>query len=86
MSASDHRARTVERACADAVEAAVLSSRVGQNFAAAVVDESDKGVDVQLVDVPVEARARGKAELGAEVTVRLEAASVETGELSFVVV
>ena len=69
----------------DAVEAAVLSPRVGQTFSAVVVDRDDRGLELQLLDVPVVARAKGKAELGATVEARLESADVATGQVRFVV-
>lgn len=85
MRDSDRRAGAAERMCADAVEAAVLSPRVGESFSAVVVDRDDRGLDVQLLDVPVVARATGQAELGTTVDVRLESADVATGQVRFVV-
>ncbi|KGN34570.1 ribonuclease II [Knoellia sinensis KCTC 19936] len=83
MKESDRVAGAAERMCADAVEAAVLSPRVGETFSAVVVDRDDRGLEVQLLDVPVVARAKGEAELGATVEVRLESAEVATGKLAF---
>jgi len=85
MRESDRRAGAAERMCADAVEAAVLSPRVGESFSAVVVDRDDRGLEVQLLDVPVVARATGEAELGATVDVRLESADVATGRVRFTV-
>nr|WP_321160691.1 hypothetical protein [Janibacter hoylei] len=78
----------VERATTDAVEAASLADRVGEEFAAVVVDvpegKDDGGaLEVQLVDPPVLARAKGAAELGAEVTVRLTGVSLDEGRVDF---
>lgn len=84
MQASDRLAGTAERMCADAVEAAVLSARVGQTFSAVVVDRSDKGLEIQLLDLPVVARATGEGELGSTVDARLESADVSTGQVRFV--
>ncbi len=82
MRASDHRARAAERACADATEAAVLHGRVGEVFDAVVVDRSETGLDVQLVDLPVLARLAGpRSGLGASVRVTVVRADVATGEL-----
>ena len=72
----------------DAVEAASLADRVGEEFAAVVVDvpegKDDGGaLEVQLVDPPVLARAKGAAELGAEVTVRLTGVDLSTGKVHF---
>ena len=74
MAESDRRARAAERACADATEAAVLQGRVGEDFRAVVVDHTEKGMTVQLVEVPVLARVSGeRAALGDEILARLEA-------------
>ena len=61
MRDSDRRARAAERACADATEAAVLLGREGEAFGAIVIDHTDKGMEVQLVDLPVIARVTGAA-------------------------
>jgi exoribonuclease R len=85
MTESDRRARAAERACADATEAAVLHGREGEEFRAVVVDHTDKGMAVQLVEVPVLARVSGeRAALGEEITARLESADVRAGVLAFV--
>ena len=88
MKAGDARAKAVERACTDAVEAAVMASRVGETFTADVVDVDPKrsGVTVQLVDPAIVARARGDAELGAQVRVRLDAADIATGSVTLTLV
>ncbi len=86
MAASDRRTRAVERACTDAVEAAELLGHVGANLTGVVVDESDKGVVVQLLEVAVVARASGSAKAGATVRVRVDSASVETGEVTLTIV
>ena len=85
MKESDGRARAADRACADATEAAVLRGREGEQFRAVVVDHTDKGMEVQLVDLPVLARVTGdRAPLGAEVAARLESADVRAGKVLFV--
>lgn len=86
MKESDRRAGAAERMCADAVEAAVLSPRVGESFSAVVVDREQKAIEVQLIDVPVVARAKGYGELGATIEVRLESVDVSAGQVHFVVV
>ncbi len=84
MRDSDRRARAAERACADATEAAVLLGREGESFGAIVIDHNDKGMEVQLVDLPVIARVTGpRAALGAHVPVRLDVADVRAGDVSF---
>ncbi|WP_377643122.1 RNB domain-containing ribonuclease [Oryzobacter terrae] len=85
MAASDRLARSAERACADATEAALLHGREGETLRAVVVDHAEKGMDVQLVDVPVLARVTGeRAALGSEVEVRLERADVAAGQVVLV--
>ncbi|WP_130013626.1 RNB domain-containing ribonuclease [Serinicoccus sediminis] len=87
MEETGRRARAVDRACLTAVEAAVLSDRVGQDFAAVVVDGVDGGrVLVQLVDPPVSDVATGTAPLGSAVTVRVERADILAGEVDLRVV
>ena len=87
MSASDKVANGVERACADAVEAAALEDRVGEVFDAMVVDEREKGgAVVQIQDPAVLANADGQNELGTWVKVRLTEATVATGTVRFEIV
>jgi len=84
MRDSDRRARAAERDCADATEAAVLHGREGETFGAIVVDHTDKGMEVQLVDLPVIARVTGgRAGLGTHLAVRLDLADVRAGEVAF---
>ncbi len=88
MKAGDGRAKAVERACTDAVEAAVMASRVGETFTADVIDIDPKrsGITVQMVDPAIVARAKGNAKLGAQVQVRLDAADIATGVIALTVV
>ncbi|EWT01730.1 ribonuclease II [Intrasporangium oryzae NRRL B-24470] len=81
MRESDRRANAVARACTDSVEAAELRGRVGSNLDGFVVDENGKGVVVQLIEYAVVARASGEADGGDAVTVRVDAAEIETGTL-----
>jgi exoribonuclease R len=88
MSASDQLANRLERACTDAVEAAVLAHRVGQTFEAAVVDvghPADSGPHgvVQLTEPPVLAPVTGDVQLGATLHVRLVAADVDRRHVEF---
>ena len=85
MVASDQRASAVDRACTDAVEAAVLSRRVGELFDAVVVDAREKGRSrVQVLDPPVLAPVTGDVALGAALRVRLVRADVGSREVEFV--
>jgi exoribonuclease R len=86
MSTSDRRTNGVERACTDAVEAAELHPHVGGTLDAVVVDENEKGVVVQLIELAVVAKAAGKAKAGETVTVRVDAAEVSTGTITLTIV
>ena len=80
MAAADRRARTVERAVVDAVEAMLLMGREGDLFQAVVVDDEV----AQLREPAVRGRIEGRVpEPGTEVTVRLERADPAAREVSF---
>ena len=82
MSASDRRASAVERACTDAVEVAVLSSHVGEEFSGSVVDQTSKNRPIVQILVPaVLALANGEATPGDDVRVRVAAVDVETSRI-----
>lgn len=89
MQASDRLAGSLERAVIDLVEAATLQGRVGQEFAAVVVDAGDGKEGerasslVQLADPAVLARCSGDLEPGTEVRVRLVEADVERRVVRF---
>jgi len=88
MRAGDRKANAVDRACTDAVEAAVMAPHLGETFTAAVVDHNDKNrtVTVQLTDPAIVAQAKGTAELGSQVRVRVSDADVSKGTLDLHVV
>ncbi len=85
MAASDARAKKYERGIIDLLEALVLSTRVGQTFTGTVVEIGKDGTDgaILLEDPAVEARVRGRVELGEEATVTLVSADVATGTVRF---
>jgi exoribonuclease R len=84
MAASDKKANGVERACADAVEAAALEDQVGQVFDAMVVDQTERGdLIVQVQDPAVVAKAEGKAEPGTTVKAKLVEADIGTSTVRF---
>lgn len=79
MREGDRRASAVDRACTDAVEAAALAPRTGEEFGGVVVDErGEKGCLVQLVDPAVVARCAARLEPGRRVRVRVARADVAT--------
>jgi exoribonuclease R len=73
LPSADRHAGAVERACVDAVETAVLADRIGDVFAATVVDRHHRGVVVMLRDVAVVATVPGARNLGEHVQVKLDA-------------
>lgn len=86
MQTTDRRADAVTRACTDAVEAAELLCYVGHELDAYVVDEHQKGCVVQLTELAVVQTAKGKAEPGTPVKVRVDQADIETGTIALTVV
>src|SRR5690606_19007513 len=86
MAASGQLTSAVERACTDAVEAAVLAHRVGEVFDATVVDTNRSGLDLQLTEPAVSARADGEAQPGERVRAKLVRAQVGERSVRFAVV
>ena len=85
MSRSDQLANRLDHACTDAVEAAVMASRLGEVFEGVVVDLRDKGHGgiVQLRQPPVLAPVSGDVRLGATLRVRLARADVGQRRVEF---
>ncbi|MEO3870903.1 RNB domain-containing ribonuclease [Nonomuraea sp. B12E4] len=85
MSVTGRREKAVERAGVDLVEAFLLRERIGQAFAAVVIDVDGHhgGGQVQLADPAVIARCDGDLPLGEQVTVRLAQADPATREVRF---
>lgn len=59
MRASGRLAGTLHRACIDLSEAVLLEHRVGERFAAAVVDVDDRAADIRVQEPPILARCTG---------------------------
>jgi exoribonuclease R len=75
MAGADRRAHEIDRAVVDLAEALVLAPRVGEQFAAVVVESSAKGGQVQLADPAVRAHCDGAdLPLGERIAVRLAVA------------
>jgi exoribonuclease R len=89
MAGTDRRANGVERACADAVEAAVLREQVGGSFEVVVVDRVRRAggneLVVKLVEPAVIAPAEGSARLGSHVAAELTLAEIESSRVRFAV-
>ena len=84
LAASDRRAKAYERGIVGLAEALVLSGRVGESFAASVVEaDAKRGGVVMLREPAVDARVSGAGlELGAEVRVRVEAVDLVRGAVT----
>ncbi len=88
MSDSGRRANQYENAIVDLCEAELLSDRVGETFAAVVVEVSEKDGtrgDITIQDPAIEATVGGGAELslGADVTVELVQADPKVRKVAF---
>lgn len=90
MAEGTRRANTVERACVDTVEAALLKDRVGEVFEGVVVDVREREPDigtVQLSEPAVVARIEGGGPgglpLGERLRVRLAQADPERAQVLF---
>ena len=86
MAAADRRAKRYERAVVDLVEVVLLAPRVGEVFAATVVDvdEERRHGTVVVADPAVEARVTGEGlPLGREIQVRLVSADLTNGAVAF---
>jgi len=85
MDGSTRRAQQYEAGIISTIEAAVLEPRVGQTFAAVVVevDHDEAGGTVQLTDPAVTAHCVGKLPLGERVDVRLTLADIVKRQVRF---
>ena len=83
MAASDNLAGRLDHATLNAVEAAVLSARVGESFEATVVRTRQGGGDIQLDELAVTARCDGDFAAGDIIVARLVTADIATGTVLF---
>jgi len=84
MVEGDKRARQLDRAVVDATESLVLAGRVGEVFAASVVETGDRFGTVVLDDPAVRGRCDTRdLPLGAEIHVRCTEADVATRSVRF---
>ncbi len=85
MHAGDQRARALDRACVDYMEAVLLAPRVGQVFDAVVVQRRGDAYTVQLSDPPARVTAAGDGlEIGRRARLRLATADPATRQVRFV--
>jgi VacB/RNase II family 3'-5' exoribonuclease len=84
MAHADHLAHQADRAVVDAAEAWLLRDRVGETFAALVIDADEKAGTVVLDEPAVRARCAGAGlPVGQRITVRLAAADVDARIVRF---
>lgn len=84
MAGGDHRAGELERAVVDATEAWLLAGRVGDTFAAVVLDAGESKGTVVLDEPAVRATCDGTGlPVGERVTVRLDLADVAARKVRF---
>jgi exoribonuclease R len=84
MARADAIAGRIDRAVIDLAEAAMLQDRIGERFAAAVVDSDEDGARIQLRDVAVAARVAGRGLApGASLVVQLNAADYLRRRVTF---
>lgn len=84
MADADRRAHEVDRAVVDMTEAWLLSGRIGEDFAATVID-ADKNAGTIVLDAPaVRARCEGTdLPVGEKITARLTEADVANRQVRF---
>ena len=84
MQRADRLAHTADRAIVDATEAWLLRDRIGESFAATVIDAEERSGTVVLDDPAVRARCDGAGlPVGGRISVRLTAADVAAREVRF---
>jgi len=84
MQRADHLAHVADRAVVDATEAWLLRDRVGEQFAATVIDAEERSGMVVLDDPAVRARCDGaNLPVGERITVRLVTADVAARQVRF---
>lgn len=86
MATADARAARIDRAVVDLAEAVMLQGREGEHFAAVATDVDDRGVRIQLCDLPILARVDATGVVpGDRLTVRLTTADPATRRIAFAV-
>jgi exoribonuclease R len=84
MARADARSSQIERAVIDLAEAVSLQDRTGEAFEAIVTDLDERGARIQLVGLPIVARAiANHVDPGDSIRVKLVAADPETRRIVF---
>jgi exoribonuclease R len=84
MARTSSLASQLERSSVNAIEAALLSARVGDEFDATVVSVRADGGVIQIADPVITARITGTVSAGDTVRARLVSAEISTGTVEFV--
>ncbi|MEP6480174.1 MAG: RNB domain-containing ribonuclease [Rhodoglobus sp.] len=84
MARSSQLAGQVDRKAIDTVEAAVLSTRIGEVFEGTVLSAGEGQGVIQLSDPAVTASCDGRLEVGTTIRARLTVASIRTATVRFV--
>lgn len=79
MARADGHASQISRAAIDLAEAAMLAGHEGETFAASVIDLTDRGVRVQLADLPVVANVNATG-LARDTDLRLKLVSADPNQ------
>ncbi len=84
MARADARANQIDRAVIDLAETVMLDGREGESFAAVVTDVDERGVRMQLCDLPVVTRIKAhQVQSGDELRVKLIDADPATRKMEF---
>lgn len=83
MTTGRQRDRALERATVDFVESMVLRNRVGDVFDGVVLSHTRRGSNVQVCDPAVLATIKDRADMGAEVQLRLDKVDVSRRTVDF---
>lgn len=84
MARTSSFASQLDRSSVNAIEAALLSARVGDEFEATVVSERADGGIIQIADPVITARIAGKVKAGSVVRARLVTAEIASGTVEFI--
>jgi VacB/RNase II family 3'-5' exoribonuclease len=84
MSHGESVANRAERAAIELAEAVILADRVGDVFDAVVIDETDRGVQIQLADLPIIASVQAHhIDPGEDLRVRVDRVDVTSRQVEF---
>lgn len=83
MASSDGISGQLDSAVISCIEAAVLSSRIGERFEGTVLSADGDSGEIVLSDLAVTAKCSGKLEVGTVVNAVLKVADIATGEVQF---